>query len=77
VANRVVPSVVSIRVTAEADSDDPLLPLLIPFLAPGADRHRLPLIQSAASGVVVRQDGIILTNYHVGCRTSPTTWRAR
>jgi Do/DeqQ family serine protease len=65
VANKVVPSVVSIRVTTEADADDPAAQLLLPFLSPGGDRHQLPLLQGSASGVIVRQDGVILTNHHV------------
>jgi Do/DeqQ family serine protease len=62
VAERVLPSVVSIHVEAEAGVDDGVP--FIPFMPPGGGRGA-PLVRGSGSGVIVREDGIILTNNHV------------
>lgn len=63
VAERVLPSVVSIQVESELDRED-IPPFLLPFLIP--DGHgRMPIVRGGASGVIVREDGVILTNHHV------------
>lgn len=67
VAARVLPSVVSLRIEAEAELPDGITPFLwpFPFGFPGEEPRRPPLVRAGGSGVIVREDGIILTNHHV------------
>ena len=65
VAERTLPSVVSIRV--EATADDDTAQFTIPFGSPfgGQGGMQTPMVHGEGSGVIVRQDGVILTNNHV------------
>jgi serine protease Do len=65
VAARVLPSVVSVHVESEAESPEAMG--FGWFLGPGgAERGGAPpVVRGSGSGVIVREDGVILTNYHV------------
>ena len=67
VAERVLPSVVSIRVEAERPQPAmPQMPFPFPFPFGGAPRGQNPgVMRGTGSGVVVRADGVIVTNNHV------------
>jgi Do/DeqQ family serine protease len=62
VAARVLPSVVSVHVESEADLDAMGFGgfFFVPF-----DRGTTPIVRGSGSGVILREDGVILTNYHV------------
>jgi Do/DeqQ family serine protease len=64
VASQTLPAVVSIRVDVE--SREPAMPRGFPFPFGGRDRGGAPEIQhGTGSGVIVRADGVIVTNNHV------------
>lgn len=71
VAQRILPSVVSIHVEAMADDDGEMTPFMIPGHPgmpgiPGfGSNGQMPLMRGEGSGVIVRDDGVILTNNHV------------
>lgn len=73
VAERVLPSVVSIHVEAEADTDG--WPFFFPFMSPYG--HEVPRVRGSGSGVIIREDGVILTNNHVVERARRLTVRLR
>jgi serine protease Do len=62
VAARALPSVVSVHVESEAEMPE----AMGFFFGPGAEGGRAaPMVRGSGSGVIVRDDGVILTNYHV------------
>lgn len=65
VAARVLPSVVSVHVESEAEVPD--MSAFGFFFGPGVEGARpvAPVVRGSGSGVIVREDGVILTNYHV------------
>ena len=64
VAANVLPAVVSIRV--EATRAEPEMPMGMPFPFPFGGREGAPdVVRGTGSGVVVRADGVIVTNNHV------------
>ncbi len=64
VAANVLPAVVSIRV--EATRAEPEMPMGLPFPFPFGGREGAPdVVRGTGSGVVVRADGVIVTNNHV------------
>jgi serine protease Do len=69
VAQRTLPSVVSIHVESDADQSEMGFPgmggMPFPFMGPEGRGGRAPLVRGEGSGVVVREDGVILTNNHV------------
>ncbi len=76
VAEHVLPSVVSIHV--EADADEAEMGGGMPFGMPGfGTGGRAPLVRGEGSGVIVREDGVILTNNHVVERARRLTVRLR
>lgn len=61
VAARVLPSVVSVHVESEADLEAMGFG---GFIVP-PERGAAPTVRGSGSGVILREDGVILTNYHV------------